>query len=113
MAEHAGRIGAAAMIGVGAAFDFHSGNVPWAPRWIRKLGIEWAYRLMLEPRRMWRRNLDSPKFLAIACSHRVRKCLTGSLPLLANPRREAESDAATSRAPQAESVAKAYRRVPR
>lgn len=63
MRDHAGRVQAAAMIGVGAAFDFHSGNVKWAPWIVRKCGVEWAYRLMMEPRRMWRRNLDSPLFL--------------------------------------------------
>ena len=64
MREHLGRIHATAMIGVGAAFDFHSGNVQWAPWWVPHFGVEWAYRLMLEPKRMWRRNLDSPIFLA-------------------------------------------------
>jgi len=64
MAAHIGRVHATAMIGVGAAFDFHSGNVKWSPSWIRKLGIEWAFRLVQEPKRMWRRNLDSPIFLS-------------------------------------------------
>ena len=64
MAEHQGRIQATAMIGVGAAFDFHSENVKWTPAWIRRLGLEWAYRLAREPKRMWRRNLDSPLFLS-------------------------------------------------
>jgi N-acetylglucosaminyldiphosphoundecaprenol N-acetyl-beta-D-mannosaminyltransferase len=64
MAGHLGRINVPVMIGVGAAFDFHSGNVRWAPAWIRKTGLEWAYRLAKEPRRMWRRNLDNPLFLA-------------------------------------------------
>ncbi len=63
MASHVGKIAATAMIAVGAAFDFHSGNVKWAPAWLRRLGLEWAYRLAKEPRRMWRRNLDSPLFL--------------------------------------------------
>jgi N-acetylglucosaminyldiphosphoundecaprenol N-acetyl-beta-D-mannosaminyltransferase len=48
---------------VGAAFDFHTGIVPWAPAWVRRAGLEWAYRLAHEPRRLWRRNLDSPIFL--------------------------------------------------
>jgi hypothetical protein len=52
------------MIGVGAAFDFHSGNVKWAPKIVRMLGVEWAWRLTLNPRRMWRRNLDSFLFVA-------------------------------------------------
>ena len=63
MAEHADRIDAA-LIGVGAAFDFHSGRVKWAPRWMRNAGFEWAYRLATEPRRMWRRNVNSIVFLA-------------------------------------------------
>ena len=63
MAGHLGRINAAVMIGIGAAFDFHSGSVRWAPKWIRDIGLEWAYRLTQEPKRMWRRNLDSPVFL--------------------------------------------------
>jgi N-acetylglucosaminyldiphosphoundecaprenol N-acetyl-beta-D-mannosaminyltransferase len=63
MLKHVGSLQAAALIGVGAAFDFHAGVIPWAPRWIRLAGLEWAWRLILEPRRMWRRNLDSPLFL--------------------------------------------------
>ena len=63
MVQHVGRIEAAALVGVGAAFDFHSGRVPWAPMWMRKAGIEWAYRLAMEPRRMWRRNVSSFVFL--------------------------------------------------
>jgi N-acetylglucosaminyldiphosphoundecaprenol N-acetyl-beta-D-mannosaminyltransferase len=63
MAEHVGRISAAALIGVGAAFDFHSGHVKWAPHWIRTAGLEWAFRLAGHPGRLWRRNVDSPLFL--------------------------------------------------
>lgn len=76
MAAHSGRIHATAMLGVGAAFDFHSGNVRWAPRWVRRIGCEWAYRLMLEPRRMWRRNLDSPMFLAFVAAQAMNASLT-------------------------------------
>jgi len=64
MADHLGRLNATTMIGVGAAFDFHAGIVKWAPAWIRWMGMEWLYRLVREPRRMWRRNLDSPLFMA-------------------------------------------------
>lgn len=49
------RIEAPMMIGVGAAFDFHAGLVAQAPAWIQKLGLEWAFRLATEPRRLWRR----------------------------------------------------------
>jgi len=75
MADHLGKIQATAMIGVGAAFDFHSGNAKWAPNWIRRLGLEWAYRLSKEPKRMWRRNLDSPLFLAKVIQQRLSKIL--------------------------------------
>lgn len=77
MSEHLGKIKATAMIGVGAAFDFHSGNVKWAPGWVRKLGIEWAYRLAQNPRRMWRRNLSSPIFLTIVLCQRLRMMFDG------------------------------------
>ena len=75
MADHVGRINATALIGVGAAFDFHSGRIPWAPAWIRKAGLEWAYRLAKEPGRMWRRNLDSPVFLTRVVAQRLRTAL--------------------------------------
>jgi N-acetylglucosaminyldiphosphoundecaprenol N-acetyl-beta-D-mannosaminyltransferase len=52
------------LIGVGAAFDFHSGNVPQAPRWMQRSGLEWLFRLASDPRRLWRRYLvDNPWFL--------------------------------------------------
>lgn len=51
MAEHRGRI-RAVMVGVGAAFDYHAGTVRRAPRWMRNVGLEWAYRLASEPRRL-------------------------------------------------------------
>lgn len=65
MAEHRGRINAV-MLGVGAAFDFHAGTTPQAPRWMRNAGLEWLFRLSVEPRRLWRRYLKhNPRFLAL------------------------------------------------
>lgn len=50
--------------GVGAAFDFHSGTVKRAPRWLRDHGLEWLHRLISEPSRLWRRYLIlGPRFL--------------------------------------------------
>ncbi len=50
---------------VGAAFDFVSGSVARAPRWVSGLGLEWAYRLKTDPRRLWRRYvLGNPRFVA-------------------------------------------------
>lgn len=52
------------LIGVGAAFDMHAGRVPQAPEWMRKSGLEWSFRLLAEPRRLWRRYLNSiPLFI--------------------------------------------------
>lgn len=50
IAAHLGRVHAPWMCGVGAAFDYHSGAVPWAPAWIRRLGLEWAFRLIVQPK---------------------------------------------------------------
>jgi N-acetylglucosaminyldiphosphoundecaprenol N-acetyl-beta-D-mannosaminyltransferase len=53
------------LIGVGAAFDFLAGLVPQAPGWMQAAGLEWAYRLAHEPRRLWRRYLrHNPRFVA-------------------------------------------------
>jgi N-acetylglucosaminyldiphosphoundecaprenol N-acetyl-beta-D-mannosaminyltransferase len=52
------------LVGVGAAFDFHAGLIPQAPAWMQSSGLEWAYRLAHEPRRLWRRYLRyNPWFL--------------------------------------------------
>jgi N-acetylglucosaminyldiphosphoundecaprenol N-acetyl-beta-D-mannosaminyltransferase len=51
------------MVGVGAAFDLLSGNLDEAPDWMKKSGLQWLYRLIKEPRRLWRRYLlNNPKF---------------------------------------------------
>ncbi|MGH7836566.1 MAG: WecB/TagA/CpsF family glycosyltransferase, partial [Candidatus Binataceae bacterium] len=66
MAAHVRRLNAAALIGVGAAFDFHAGLKKQAPRWMRRSGLEWTFRLATEPRRLWRRYLASnPVFVAL------------------------------------------------
>ena len=56
MADHVGRINVPLMLGVGAAFDFHSGHRKWAPAWIRKAGLEWVYRMATGGRRILIRN---------------------------------------------------------
>lgn len=67
MATHVGRLDAAALIGVGAAFDFHSGLKPQAPLWMQRNGLEWLFRLLTEPRRLWKRYLTTnPLFVALA-----------------------------------------------
>jgi N-acetylglucosaminyldiphosphoundecaprenol N-acetyl-beta-D-mannosaminyltransferase len=57
-------LNAPVLIAVGAAFDFHSGTVRQAPLWMQQSGLEWLFRLALQPRRLWRRYLiDNPWFL--------------------------------------------------
>jgi N-acetylglucosaminyldiphosphoundecaprenol N-acetyl-beta-D-mannosaminyltransferase len=66
MAEHRGKI-RAVMLGVGAAFDFHAGVKSQAPSWMQPLGLEWLFRLLTEPRRLWRRYLHhNPRFVFLA-----------------------------------------------
>jgi N-acetylglucosaminyldiphosphoundecaprenol N-acetyl-beta-D-mannosaminyltransferase len=55
MAAMRSRLQAPVLVGVGAAFDFHAGLVPQAPDLMQRLGLEWAYRLAHEPRRLWKR----------------------------------------------------------
>ena len=57
MVEHLGKIEATALIGVGAAFDFHAGTKPRAPVWMQRSGLEWLFRLLTEPRRLAHRYL--------------------------------------------------------
>jgi len=65
MARQQGKL-QAVMIGVGAAFSFHSGEVSQAPRWMMGLGLEWLYRFGKEPQRLWKRYLiNNPAFLIL------------------------------------------------
>jgi N-acetylglucosaminyldiphosphoundecaprenol N-acetyl-beta-D-mannosaminyltransferase len=57
MYEHRRKLRVPVMVGVGAAFDLNSGRVKQAPTWMREGGLEWAFRLYQEPRRLWRRYL--------------------------------------------------------
>ena len=63
MSEHRGRLNMP-MLGVGAAFDFHAGRVKQAPAWLQRIGLEWLFRLLMEPRRLWRRYAwHNPRFM--------------------------------------------------
>lgn len=66
MALHLNRF-SAVMIGVGAAFDFHAGVVKQAPGWMQKAGLEWLFRFLQEPGRLWKRYLiQNPRFVVLA-----------------------------------------------
>ena len=64
MAEYLEKLDTLLMFGVGAAFDFHAGRTRQAPRWMQRSGMEWFFRLCMEPKRLWRRYLkNNPIFL--------------------------------------------------
>jgi len=72
VAEHRGRVHAV-MMAVGAAFDFHSGRLRQAPRWMQRAGLEWLFRLLVEPRRLWRRYFrHNPRFLWLVMGQFLR-----------------------------------------
>lgn len=70
--QHLDRLGVKTAIGFGGLFDYFAGRVPRAPQWVREIGMEWVYRLIQEPRRMWRRYLiGNGLFLARVLHERV------------------------------------------
>lgn len=65
-AENAAALDVGAVISIGAVFDFYARTVSRAPVWMRRAGLEWLYRLLREPRRLWRRYLVSgPLFVSL------------------------------------------------
>jgi N-acetylglucosaminyldiphosphoundecaprenol N-acetyl-beta-D-mannosaminyltransferase len=69
--------GATVVIGVGGLFDYYSGRIPRAPRWMRQFGLEWLFRLIQEPGRLWRRYLvGNLVFLARTWLARLRLART-------------------------------------
>jgi N-acetylglucosaminyldiphosphoundecaprenol N-acetyl-beta-D-mannosaminyltransferase len=71
MDEHRNAFPGVTLIGVGAAFDFHAGRVPQAPAWMQRNGMEWLFRLSIEPVRLWRRYLlTTPRFLPLWAKQR-------------------------------------------
>lgn len=66
IAAHRDRLPGVILVGVGAAFDFHAGRIPQAPGCMQRAGLEWLFRLLLEPARLWKRYLLlNPLFLAL------------------------------------------------
>lgn len=64
VANHRSLLNAPVLIAVGAAFDFHTGRVKQAPKWMQRNGLEWLFRLAQDPKRLWRRYmLDNGRFV--------------------------------------------------
>ena len=74
MAEHAPHLPGTVAMGVGAAFDVLTGRIPRAPVWLRRIGFEWLYRLVREPRRLaWRYTSTIPPFVFLVIREAVSK----------------------------------------
>ena len=58
MAAHQGKV-KGLMVGVGAAFDYYAGNIKRAPGWMQKMNLEWLYRLLQDPKRLWKRYVST------------------------------------------------------
>jgi exopolysaccharide biosynthesis WecB/TagA/CpsF family protein len=61
VSDHIGKVNSV-MMAVGAAFDFHAGNIKLAPKWMQDYGLEWFFRLVQEPQRLWKRYLFTNSF---------------------------------------------------
>jgi N-acetylglucosaminyldiphosphoundecaprenol N-acetyl-beta-D-mannosaminyltransferase len=72
MARNQREVGVTVAIGVGGALDFIAGRVPRAPRWVRRSGFDWLYRLIKQPWR-WRRQLALPRFLLTVAWSALRR----------------------------------------
>lgn len=76
VANHLGKVNAV-MMAVGAAFDFHAGTVKQAPKWMQNAGLEWFFRLIQEPRRLWKRYLvTNSLFIYLFLKHKLLKIFT-------------------------------------
>lgn len=72
--KHKDLIHAPVSVCIGAGFDFMAGKLKRAPKWMRRAGLEWFWRLMLEPRRLWKRYLiDDMKFFQLVLKEKLKK----------------------------------------
>lgn len=95
MHEFAPRLPGRVLLGVGAAFDFHAGLKPQAPSWMQRSGLEWLFRLITEPRRLWRRYLrNNPRFIGLTLLQ-----LTGLRPYAFDTAFSAGTDASVPESP--------------
>jgi N-acetylglucosaminyldiphosphoundecaprenol N-acetyl-beta-D-mannosaminyltransferase len=75
MAAHVGCLGPPVLVGVGAAFDIHAGRVRRAPGWMQRYGLEWLFRMGLEPHRLASRYLrNNPRFLWLIATGGAARC---------------------------------------
>jgi N-acetylglucosaminyldiphosphoundecaprenol N-acetyl-beta-D-mannosaminyltransferase len=78
IAKHVQKVGAPWMVGVGAAFDYHSGAVPYAPQVLRSAGLEWLFRLVVQPRLRAKRYWWSAVFVGEAITEAITRRSNGA-----------------------------------
>jgi N-acetylglucosaminyldiphosphoundecaprenol N-acetyl-beta-D-mannosaminyltransferase len=71
MVKFAQRVNAPVLIGIGAAFDFLTGEKKQAPLWMQRNGLEWLFRLLSEPRRLWKRYAELPWFALLVFAQKL------------------------------------------
>lgn len=77
IARNIDKLNVAVAIGVGAAFDVVAGNITRAPHWMQNSGLEWFYRLLKEPGRLWRRYLvEAPQFIPLILKQYISSEIT-------------------------------------
>lgn len=80
LSAHLHELGTALVVGVGGSFDVVAGRTKRAPRWMQRAGLEWVFRLVQEPRRMFRRYLEgNARFIALVARYRLHRT-TGLTP---------------------------------
>jgi N-acetylglucosaminyldiphosphoundecaprenol N-acetyl-beta-D-mannosaminyltransferase len=73
MAKFLPKLDTKLMLGVGAAFDIHTGRIADAPEWLKKTGLQWLHRLAQDPKRLWKRYLtNNPRFLYLITMQLLR-----------------------------------------
>jgi N-acetylglucosaminyldiphosphoundecaprenol N-acetyl-beta-D-mannosaminyltransferase len=78
MSRVAARLPGVALLGVGAAFDFLAGTKRQAPAWMQRAGLEWLFRFIQEPSRLWRRYLwNNPAYLVLLARQVITSRLRG------------------------------------
>ena len=98
VAENGGRLDVTLVMGIGGALDVVAGVVGRAPRWAQRVGLEWAFRLAQEPKRLWRRYLGTNAlFLGIVTAALARRVLRGVSPVVSRTARSERSRSAEER----------------